>query len=224
MKTHTINQNIHYNSHLHLNPNQPLDINQQKEFFLNNIEPEIKKKYKMCMPGLYLRIDNKMIILDKEDIESFFRTFGNIKYLIVNDLDFYILFEYFFSAIFAYKALKEINTKQNIFEIKLVVEEGQKINSTTNNNNINNNTDNKTEESILKSEEESKKEYTANNSDNINTNKTNPFNGNNLFNYFNPSTNTNNTNNTNISNNHFNMNNLTIQSNDSSDIFQYKRL
>lgn len=95
------------------------------EEFITQIEPEIKRRHRLLMPVIYMEVKTDWIYFVKEDIEQFFRTFGEVKYIELRERCFYVNFKYFFSAVFAYRVLNEIVHTEELFDadIKLLRDE-----------------------------------------------------------------------------------------------------
>ena len=75
------------------------------------VNKEIKKKYNFIIPAIVLDIkEGSKILLVKEDLEKFFATFGEVKFIDIqsNDNKAYVLFKYYFSALYAFDTIKSI--------------------------------------------------------------------------------------------------------------------
>lgn len=74
---------------------------------------DIKKRYNFIIPAIVLDIkEGSKICLIKEDLEKFFATFGEVKYIDIQDSNkkAYVLFKYYFSALYAFDTIKSILT------------------------------------------------------------------------------------------------------------------
>lgn len=114
--------------------NEDMDIGTQ-------IQNTIKKKYNFIIPAIVIELNPESeISLIKEDLEKLFSTFGEIKYIDIqsNSNKAYLLYKFYFSALYAFDTIKEIlslpiedkekegiKDNDNMISIKLLSEEGK---------------------------------------------------------------------------------------------------
>ena len=91
-----------------------------KEFSIENddesdisklIENTLRQKYNFVIPAIEIHINpNSKIELIKEDLGKFFEIFGEIEFINIssNSTKVYILYKYYFSAMYAYYAMNDI--------------------------------------------------------------------------------------------------------------------
>ena len=139
-------------------PKELISVKENEDDLCTKIENSLKKKYNFVIPAIQIEFaaDSKIELI-KEDLNKFFSLFGEISYInIVEDKsNAYILYKFYFSAMFAYYAIRDIlninNDGQNIInsgndekiDVKLFMnkngnekEENEKnINDYENNNN-----------------------------------------------------------------------------------------
>lgn len=68
------------------------------------IEEKIKSKYNLIIPALSVELHQEMK-LDKADLTTFFKYFGEIVYISIEKLKFYVLYKYNISCAYAYDTL-----------------------------------------------------------------------------------------------------------------------
>ena len=71
----------------------------------------IKRKFNFIIPSIVLELNSDSdIVLSKEDLNEFFSTFGEVKYIDIqlNSKKAYVLYKSYFCALFAYETIKEI--------------------------------------------------------------------------------------------------------------------
>ena len=143
-------------------PKELISDKENEDDLCTKIENSLKKKYNFVIPAIQIEFaaDSKIELI-KEDLNKFFSLFGEISYInIVEDKsNAYILYKFYFSAMFAYYAIRDIlninNDGQNIInsgndekiDVKLFMnkngnekeEDEKNINDNENNNNNVNN-------------------------------------------------------------------------------------
>ena len=143
-------------------PKELISDKENEDDLCTKIENSLKKKYNFVIPAIQIEFaaDSKIELI-KEDLNKFFSLFGEISYInIVEDKsNAYILYKFYFSAMFAYYAIRDIlninNDGQNIInsgndekiDVKLFMnkngnekeEDEKNINDYENNNNNNGN-------------------------------------------------------------------------------------
>ncbi len=141
-------------------PKELISDKENEDDLCTKIENSLKKKYNFVIPAIQIEFaaDSKIELI-KEDLNKFFSLFGEISYInIVEDKsNAYILYKFYFSAMFAYYAIRDIlninNDGQNIInsgndekiDVKLFMnkngnekeEDEKNINDYENNNNNN---------------------------------------------------------------------------------------
>lgn len=92
--------------------------------FIEIIEPELKRKYNLVMPALYIKINENSYILSKTNLLKFFSLFGDVEYTDINKRHFYILYKFYFSAIFCFNTLiHAINKYGDFISVKMLENE-----------------------------------------------------------------------------------------------------
>lgn len=92
--------------------------------FIEIIEPELKRKYNLVMPALYIKINEDSYILSKANLLKFFSLFGDVEYTDINKRHFYILYKFYFSAIFCFNTLiHAINKHGDFISVKMLENE-----------------------------------------------------------------------------------------------------
>lgn len=81
--------------------------------FIQEIEKDLKGKYNMLIPAFSIEV-NDDIQLDKADLLEFFSYFGEINYININKNQFYVLYKYFTSCVFAFDAIERFFKNQNV--------------------------------------------------------------------------------------------------------------
>ena len=143
-------------------PKELISVKENDDDLCTKIENSLKKKYNFVIPAIQIEFaaDSKIELI-KEDLNKFFSLFGEISYInIVEDKsNAYILYKFYFSAMFAYYAIRDIlninNDGQNFInsgndekiDVKLFMnkngnekeEDEKNINDYENNNNNANN-------------------------------------------------------------------------------------
>ena len=76
-------------------------------------EPQdvIKRKFNFIIPSIVLELNSDSdIVLRKEDLNEFFSTFGEVKFIDIqlNRRKAYVLYKSYFCALFAYETINEI--------------------------------------------------------------------------------------------------------------------
>ena len=92
-------------------PKELISVKENEDDLCTKIENSLKKKYNFVIPAIQIEFaaDSKIELI-KEDLNKFFSLFGEISYInIVEDKsNAYILYKFYFSAMFAYYAIRDI--------------------------------------------------------------------------------------------------------------------
>jgi len=92
-------------------PKELISVKENDDDLCTKIENSLKKKYNFVIPAIQIEFaaDSKIELI-KEDLNKFFSLFGEISYInIVEDKsNAYILYKFYFSAMFAYYAIRDI--------------------------------------------------------------------------------------------------------------------
>ena len=87
------------------------NYDKENEIDSTQIDNTIKKKYNFIIPAIVIELNpESQIDLVKDDIEKFFSSFGEIKFIDLpkNSKKLYLLYKFYFSALFAFDTVKEI--------------------------------------------------------------------------------------------------------------------
>ena len=76
--------------------------------YMKIIEPEIKKRHNLVMPALFMEVNEDEYKIEAEDLKKFFSKFGQVEFTNISDRHFYILYKFYFSAVFAFNVLKDV--------------------------------------------------------------------------------------------------------------------
>ena len=131
-----------------------------KEFSIENddesdisklIENTLRQKYNFVIPAIEIHIKpNSKIELIKEDLGKFFEIFGEIEFINIssNSTKVYILYKYYFSAMYAYYAMNDIlsgkfkekeKDENNLIKIKMFDDSYKRPQKNCANENVSNN-------------------------------------------------------------------------------------
>ena len=87
------------------------DSSSSSEENKNNPQDIIKRKFNFIIPAIVIELTTESdITFNKEDLNEFFSTFGEIKFIDIqlNNSKAYVLYKSYFCALFAYETIKEI--------------------------------------------------------------------------------------------------------------------
>ena len=129
-----------------------------KEFLIENddesdisklIENTLRQKYNFVIPAIEIHINpNSKIELIKEDLGKFFEIFGEIEFINIssNSTKVYILYKYYFSAMYAYYAMNDIlsgkfkeKDENNLIKVKMFDDSYKRPQKNCANENVSNN-------------------------------------------------------------------------------------
>ena len=92
-------------------PKEFLNENDEEDDISKQIENTLRQKYNFVIPAIEINInENAKIELIKEDLNKFFELFGEIEFINItsNSNKVYILYKYYFSAMYAFYAMNDI--------------------------------------------------------------------------------------------------------------------
>lgn len=151
------------------------NYDKENEIDSTQIDNSIKKKYNFIIPAIVIELNpESQIELVKDDIEKFFSSFGEIKFIDLpkNSKKLYLLYKFYFSALFAFDTVKEIlsirsedEKKKETIKVKILRNETENETKTTkddNNNTTNNNNLNESSNSNNNNKEKSNTKYAEN--------------------------------------------------------------
>ena len=92
-------------------PKEYSNENEDEDDISKQIENTLRQKYNFVIPAIEINInENTKIELIKEDLNKFFELFGEIEFINItsNSSKVYILYKYYFSAMYAFYAINDI--------------------------------------------------------------------------------------------------------------------
>ena len=92
-------------------PKEFLNENEDEDDISKQIENTLRQKYNFVIPAIEINInESTKIELIKEDLNKFFELFGEIEFINItsNSNKVYILYKYYFSAMYAFYAMNDI--------------------------------------------------------------------------------------------------------------------
>ncbi len=126
-------------------PKEFLNENEDEDDISKQIENTLRQKYNFVIPAIEINInENTKIELIKEDLNKFFELFGEIEFINItsNSNKVYILYKYYFSAMYAFYAINDIlsgKLNNNLIKVNMFDDSKKRPQKNCANDNLSNN-------------------------------------------------------------------------------------
>ncbi len=128
-------------------PKEYSNENEDEDDISKQIENTLRQKYNFVIPAIEINInENTKIELIKEDLNKFFELFGEIEFINItsNSSKVYILYKYYFSAMYAFYAINDIisgklNNENNLIKVNMFDDSKKRPQKNCANDNLSNN-------------------------------------------------------------------------------------
>ena len=126
-------------------PKEFLNENEDEDDISKQIENTLRQKYNFVIPAIEINInESTKIELIKEDLNKFFELFGEIEFINItsNSNKVYILYKYYFSAMYAFYAINDIlsgKLNNNLIKVNMFDDSKKRPQKNCANDNLSNN-------------------------------------------------------------------------------------
>ena len=128
-------------------PKEYSNENEDEDDISKQIENTLRQKYNFVIPAIEINInESTKIELIKEDLNKFFELFGEIEFINItsNSSKVYILYKYYFSAMYAFYAINDIisgklNNENNLIKVNMFDDSKKRPQKNCANDNLSNN-------------------------------------------------------------------------------------